>query len=461
MLKAMKQPKGFYKGVFALMLPMIFQNIITQTVSFADTFMVGLLGEQSLAAVTTATTPFFVVMLLMMGIQSGAGILIAQYWGKGNLNAINRVLGVGMYFSAFLSFTGAMLMFFFPEFFLNIVTNDAEVVALAVDYAKIAGFAHMCNSISGAYIAAQRSMENARLGVLVLTSSSLINVLGNWLLIFGNLGFPAMGITGAAIATLFSRIAELIIVVIYALKNRRFKIEPKSLFKPGLIILKDFTKYSLPVVLNEALWGFGAMIYPIIMGHMENSMIILAAYTIAGNIERLFGVAMFASGGASAVIVGREIGAGRKDRVYSVGKALVMLALLLGLASAALLFIATLVVLEPFIYPLFKLSEGAAETCTIMLTIMSFLMILRTVGFTMGIGVLRGGGDVKAVMYMDLASLYLFALPAAAISAFVFGAGITVVYGCMALEDIIKTALGVLRFRSKKWINDVTREALT
>ncbi|NLL38167.1 MAG: MATE family efflux transporter [Clostridiales bacterium] len=460
MLKAMKQPKGFYKGVFALMLPMILQNVITQTVSFADTFMVGLLGEQNLAAVTTAVTPFFVIMLLMMGIQSGAGILISQYWGKGNLNAINRVLGVGFYFSSAFSFIGAMLMFFFPEFFLSIITNDAEVVALAVNYAKIAGFAHMCNSISGVYIAAHRSMENARLGVVVLTLSSLINVLGNWLLIFGKLGFPAMGITGAAVATLISRIVELVIVLIYAAKNKRFKIIPKSLFKPGLVILKDFLKYSLPVILNEALWGFGAMIYPIILGHMENSMVILAAYTISGNIERLFGVAVFAGGGAASVIIGREIGAGRKDTVYSAGKALVMLSFFMGLASAALLFVATLIIMEPYIFPLFKLSEAAAEACTIMLTIMSFVMIIRTVGFTMSIGVLRGGGDVRAVMYIDIGSLYLVALPAAAISAFVFGAGIAVVYGCIALEDIIKTILSLFRFRSKKWINDVTREAV-
>lgn len=351
-------------------------------------------------------------------------------------------------------------MFFFPEFFLSIITNDAEVVALAVNYAKIAGFAHMCNSISGVYIAAHRSMENARLGVVVLTLSSLINVLGNWLLIFGKLGFPAMGITGAAVATLISRIVELVIVLIYAAKNKRFKIIPKSLFKPGLVILKDFLKYSLPVILNEALWGFGAMIYPIILGHMENSMVILAAYTISGNIERLFGVAVFAGGGAASVIIGREIGAGRKDTVYSAGKALVMLSFFMGLASAALLFVATLIIMEPYIFPLFKLSEAAAEACTIMLTIMSFVMIIRTVGFTMSIGVLRGGGDVRAVMYIDIGSLYLVALPAAAISAFVFGAGIAVVYGCIALEDIIKTILSLFRFRSKKWINDVTREAV-
>lgn len=461
MLKAMKLQKGFYRSVIALMVPMIIQNIITQTVSLADTFMVGLLGEQYLAAVTAATTPFFVIMVLMMGIQSGAGILIAQYWGKGNPDAINRVVGEGFYFSLVFSMAGAMLMFFFPRVFLGIITNDTNLIELAVDYAKIAGFAQMCNSISSIYIAAHRSMENAKLGVVVLTVSSLLNIFGNWLLIFGNLGFPEMGIEGAAVATLISRIVEILIVIVYALKNKRFRLVPKSFFIPGLTILKDYLKYSLPVILNEALWGIGAMIYPIIMGHMANSVVVLAAYTIAGNIERLFGVAVFASGGAASVIIGREIGAGRKETVYNAGKALVRLALILGLFSAALLFISTLLILEPLVYPLFKLSSEAGAACNIMLTIMSFIMVIRTIGFTLSIGILRGGGDVKAVLYIDIGSLYLAAMPAACISAFVFNAGIGVVYACIALEDIVKATLSVFRFRSKKWINDVTRESLT
>jgi putative MATE family efflux protein len=458
MLAIMKQPKGFYRGVFAIMIPMVLQNLISQTVAFADTFMVGMLGQDFLAAVTTATTPFFVVMVLMMGIQSGAGILIAQYWGKGNTNAINRVLGVGFYFSFVLSFLGAMLVFLFPEFILGLIINDDSIVKLGIDYARIAGFAQMCNSISGIYIASQRSMENAKLGFLVLTVSACLNLFGNWVLIFGHFGLPALGIKGAAISTLLSRILEIVIVVVYAARNKRFKLNVKLLFMPGLIILKDFLKYSLPVIINEALWGFGAVLYPVILGHMENSADIMAAFTIAGNLERVFGVAVFAAGGATAVIIGREIGAGRVSTVYSVGKSMTALALLFGVVSGTLLLITSLTVLEPVIYPLFKLTPLAAKAATTMLVILSFITIFRTIGFTLGIGVLRGGGDVKTVMYIDIGTLYLVAMPAAALSALVFGAGIAVVYACIALEDISKTILVLLRFRSRKWINDVTRD---
>jgi Na+-driven multidrug efflux pump len=149
-------------------------------------------------------------------------------------------------------------------------------------------------------------MENARIGFFVLTISALFNVLANWVLIFGRFGFPALGIEGAAIATLISRILELLIVSVYAMKTKRFILKLKLLIKPGVVIVKDFVKYSLPVILNEALWGLGAMLYPIILGHMSSSAVILAAYTIAGNIERLFGIAVFATGGATAIIVGRE-----------------------------------------------------------------------------------------------------------------------------------------------------------
>jgi putative MATE family efflux protein len=460
MLDFMKQPKGFYKGVFTIMVPMILQNLITQSVAFADTFMVGMLGQDYLAAVTTGTTPFFIVMVLMMGIQSGAGILIAQYWGKGNQGAINRVLGVGLYFSFIFSFIGAMVVFAFPRQILSLVINDARIVQLSVDYARIAGFAQMCSSISGIYIAAQRSMENTKLGFIVLTFSAVFNLFGNWVLIFGKLGMPALGIKGAAIATLISRILEILIVLFYAFKNKRFKLRVRLVVMPGLTILKDYLKYSLPVIINEALWGFGAVIYPVILGHMQNSADIMAAYTIAGNLERLFNVAVFAIGGAAAVIVGREIGAGRVSTVYSVGKSLIMLALLIGIASGGLLLLASLTVLEPVIYPLFKLTPIAARSATTMLLILSFITVIRTLGFTMGIGVLRGGGDVRVVMYVDIGTLYLIAMPAAALSALVFGAGIAVVYACIALEDICKTGLLLIRFRSRKWINDVTREDL-
>ncbi|NLO48849.1 MAG: MATE family efflux transporter [Clostridiales bacterium] len=456
----MKQPRGFYRGVFALMIPMVLQNLITQTLTFADVFMVGLLGQNYLAAVSTVATPFFVVMVLMMGVQSGAGVLIAQYWGKGNAAVINRILGVGLYISFAVSVIGAILMSAFPHTLLNMIINDQNIVQLGLDYARIIGFSYVFNSISGMYIAAQRSMGNPKIGFFVLTISAVFNVFANWVLIFGHFGFPALGIKGAAIATLFSRVLEVIIVACYAFKNKRFILNIKLLLKPGLIIVKDFFKYSLPVILNEALWGIGAMLYPIILGHMSQSAVILAAYTIAGNIERIFGITVFATGGATAIIIGREIGAGRKDTVYSVGKTMIVLSMMLGFASGALLMFARFTFLDKWIYPLFKLDQAAQATSTTMITILAVVMLLRSLGVTLGIGVLRGGGDVRAVMFIDVGTLYFLAIPAAALSALVFGAPIAVVYSCIALEDIGKAILLLRRFRGKRWINDVTRAEL-
>ena len=458
MTNPLRQPKGFYRNVFALMIPMVLQNLITHTVALADTFMVGMLGEEYLAAATMATTPLFVFLIFSFGVQSGVGILVAQYWGKGNKPAINRVLGVGLFFAVCVTFTGAAIIAVFPFQVLSLVTNNAELVRTGVKYAQIVGFSMALNSVSMVYVACQRSMENTKLGVIVLSISSFINVFGNWVLIFGNLGMPALGMEGAAIATLFARLVEVTIIIVYALRSKRLPLKIKLLLMPGMVIFKDFIKYSLPVLLNEALWGFGTMMYPVIFGHMSGAQSILAAYNIAGNMDRVFAVAMFACGGATAVIVGREIGAGRRDEVGSVAGSLLSLGAILGLASGAFLLFTRLTILDPLVFPLFKLSGESSSNAVVMLTITAFTMPVRTVGFTMGIGVLRGGGDVKALMIIDIGTLYLFALPIAAIAGLVLNAGITIVYLGILCEDIIKTALLFVRFRSGKWIHDVTRE---
>jgi len=460
MIKLLRQPRGFYRNVFALMGPMVLQNIITQTVALTDTFMVGMLGEQYLAAVTIAQTPLFIFMIFTFGVQSGAGILVSQYWGKGNLSVINRILGVGVYFTAAITLAGALLVTSFPHQILGLVTNETGLVALGAPYARIVCFAMMLNSISLIYISCQRNMENPKLGVIILSISSVFSVFLNWVLIFGNLGFPALGIQGAAISTLCARALEVTIVTIHAFSNKKFRVKLGLLLKPGMTILKDFIKYSLPVLLNEALWGFGAMLFPVILGHMSGAGTNLAAYNISGNLERMFAVTMFACGGATAVIIGREIGAGRRDRVQSIAKSLMTLGFLLGLGSGTLLMLTRLTILEPLVFPLFDLSPEASSTAAIMLTIVAISMPLRTFGFTMGIGVLRGGGDVRALMIIDVGTLYLIYLPMASATGLVFGLGIAIVYSSMIADDIVKTSLLLLRIRSKKWIHDVTRQQL-
>ncbi|MCL2226648.1 MAG: MATE family efflux transporter [Oscillospiraceae bacterium] len=460
MIRHFKQPKKFYRNVFALMVPMVLQNIITHTVGLADTFMVGMLGEQYLAAMPIAMVPLFIVMIFSFGVQSGTSILVAQYWGKKDLSVINRVLGVALYVVTAVTVTCALIMYFFPHQILSLVTNETHLVEIAAPYARITAFSMALSSISMLYFACHRSIENPRLGVIILSISACFSIFWNWVLIFGNLGFPALGIQGAAISTLSARTLEVVIVAVHAFTNRRFRVKIGLLLKPGVAIFRDFMKYSLPVLFNEALWGAGAMAFPVIFGHMSGAQTILAAYNISSNLERIFGVAMFACGGASAVIIGREIGAGRKGLAESYTKTLTALAFTLGLGSGVLLMIVRFTILEPLVFPLYNLSAEAAAAATIMLTIYAFILPLRAMSVTMGIGALRGGGDVKAFMLIDVGTLYLIALPLAIAAGLVLELSIGFVYGALLADEVAKTTLIYLRVRSRKWIHDVTRKQI-
>ena len=460
MTKVFRQPRKFYRNVATLMVPMVLQNIITHTVGLTDTFMVGMLGERYLAAMPIAMVPLFIVLIFSFGVQSGTSILVAQYWGKGNIAVINKVMGVGLYVVIGVTFICALVMYLFPHNILSLVTNETHLVDIAAPYARIVAFSMALSSISMLYFAVHRSIENPRLGVIILSISACFSIFWNWVLIFGNLGFPALGIQGAAISTLSARALEVIICIIHAMTNKRFRVKLGLLLKPGIIIFKDFMKYSLPVLLNETLWGVGAMMLPVIFGHMVGAETILAAYNISSNLERIFGVALFACGGASAVIVGREIGAGRKPQAESYVKTLIAMSFVLGLGSAALLILLRFTILEPVIFPLYNLSAEASGAATIMLTIYAIFLPLRAMGVTMGLGALRGGGDVKALMVIDVGTLYIVMLPLAATAGLILRLDIGFVYGALLIEEIVKTSLIYRRIRSRKWINDVTREQI-
>ena len=457
MIKTLRQPKGFYRNVAALMIPMVLQSLITQSVAVADMLMVGSLSEQYLATIAVAMIPLFLFMIITFGIQNGAGILVAQYWGRGDKDTINRILGIALMSSIVVLLTGALIIFFFAESILSLLTSEMSLIPIAVPYVRVVAFSHLFGAVSMVYISFHRSMENPKLGFIILSISAILNLLSNWVLIFGRLGFPALGIQGAAFSTLGVRALEVIIISIYASRNKRLPLKLKLIFRPGISIFKDYLKLSLPVLLNEALWGVGFIAYPIILGHMSNAGAFLAAHNIAGNVERMFAVAVFACAGATAVIIGRELGAGRKDNIESIAKSLITLALLLGLASATLLMIARFTLLERFVYPLFDLSREASSASTIMITMLAFIIPLRTVGITTGLGILRGGGDVKALMFIDLGSLYLVSLPIAITSGLVLGLGVGFVYAGFLFEDLVKTSLLLWRFKSRKWVRNLTR----
>ncbi len=458
MFRALHRESGFYRRLWTLAAPMILQNIITTSLGFADIFMVGLLGNAEMAAATAANVPVFIIQVVIFGFQSGMAVLVSQYWGRGDTDSINRCLGVALYAVTGFSTLLALITFLFPAQVLRLITPNEELVDLAVRYIQIVGFSYIFNGISSIYAGIQRSTEYPKFGMLLFGVSMCVNTFLNFVLIFGHFGAPAMGITGAAVATLTSRVVEFVIAAVFALSSRRLPLRWSCILRPGRAIVRSFLTYSTPVVCNEAMWSIGTSMLTVIMGHMANSQDMLAAYALVGNIDKLSTVVCFGLAGSAAVIVGKEIGQGHsRERVYEVSWTLLLVSMLVGGAVMALLLVLLPTFFRPVLFPLFQLAPGAAEAATYLAVVYAVFMPMRAFDITNITGVLRAGGDARVASLIDIGPLWLAAIPLMALTGLVLDAPTWVVCIAMQAENLLKCPIGLIRFHSRKWINDVTQ----
>ncbi len=459
MVNSLRRPRGEYRKLFALMIPIVLQMLATSSLSLADTLMVGILGQNELAGLNQANTVFFIVQLFTFGIQSGGSVIIAQYWGKKDVATINRVMGISFYMSFAFSMITSTAIFLFPEAIMGLTTNDPALVDCAARYSKYVCYSFVFNSLTLVYVGAQRNAGNSRLGMSVLVSSMAVNLFLNWVLIFGHLGAPKLGIEGAALATLISRVYEFVFITIYALfVDKRLPLMFKKLFVPGKVIFGDYLKYATPVVVNEVLWSFAYSMYAVIYGHMQGAADIVAAYSITGNVEKILLVFGNAVGSAAAVVIGNEIGKGKqKEEVISTGNWLLKLSVITGVLTAVLPLLINTFMMDSVIFKVFSVTEGAKEISRMMMYVLIIRVIFKTYNYMVIVGVLRGGGQVKTGMVLDVIFMYCFSIPACLIAAFVFKAPITVVYLLAVAEDVLKGIAGGFLLRDGSWVRDITR----
>ncbi|MDR0470023.1 MAG: MATE family efflux transporter [Peptococcaceae bacterium] len=457
MFPIISREKSFYRNVMILSWPGIVQNLLNNSLALLDSFMMGAMGERYLSGVSLANTVFFVSMLVLFGFQSGSSVLIAQYHGKGDQMTINRIIGISVGFSFSISMIIALLLLIFPKQIYNLTTNDIELAVIAAEYGRIAAFSIVFNAVTVIYLSAQRSMENPRLYMNVMGVSLVLKTLLNWVLIFGMLGAPALGIKGAALATLISRIFEFAITAVYAKLNKRFKLQFRALVNPGKAIFMDFLKYSLPVVISETMWGFGASLYTVIFGHLPNAVTALTSYAIVMNIERIVGAFHIGLGNATAIIVGKELGAGHKEGAFCAGTTLMALTTGVGMFWALILGALSYPFVIPYIFPLFGATEATFKTGAPFLIILIASLPLRALNMSVLVGILRGGGDVRYGMFIDLLSMYIVALPLSALAGLVFKASAQFVFLLMNTEELIKAILVIRRYGKKRWLHNITR----
>lgn len=310
----------FYKNVFALVIPMALQNLINVGVTAADVIMLGKVGETVLSGASLAGQIQYVMTLFLFGLTSGATVLTAQYWGKGDVQAIEKILALGMKAAVAVTALFTFGALFLPGMLMQIFTSDPKVIGEGVKYLQIIAFSYVAMGITQVYLYIMRSVERVIVATVVYLLSLLCNVVLNAVLIFGMLGFPAMGIRGAAIATLVSRLLELALVCGYArIFNRDIKFRFVYFWHNDRALFADFMKYALPVVINEVMWGLGTAANTAVLGHMGSAAV--AANSVAQVARQLATVVTFGMSSATAIYLGKTIGEKKPEHAKAYAQA--------------------------------------------------------------------------------------------------------------------------------------------
>ena len=444
--------KKFYKLLLGISLPIAMQNLINFAVSMIDTLMVGSLGEVPLAAVAIANNLFFILTILMFGLASGSNIMISQYWGKEDVKTIHRILAI-MYRVC----VGIVLIFvgiaaFLPTQFMMIFTTDAEVIAGGVSYLRMVCIGYLFYAIANCTIMMLRSVKTVKVSIVVYTISLCVNGFLNWVFIFGNLGAPAMGVQGAALATAIARITEFAIIMIFMVFiEDKIKLRLKDLIKVERIVLKDYVSTCSPVLFNELLWSTGSSMISVVVGWMGTE--IIAANTINSVAFQLATVFIFGISNATAVIIGNTIGEGEKEKAKEYAFSSAIFSFLVGIIAGVIIY-----TLRPFVVDLYKVSDATKAVAMEIMSVTAIILVFQSVGVSMMMGVLRGGGDAKFVLLNDLIFMWFMAIPGGFFAVLVLDLPIIPVFFILKSDEIIKAFVAIFRVISGKWVRDVTRD---
>ena len=409
--------RKFYRQVFALVIPMALQNLINVGVTAADVLMLGRVSEKVLSGASLAGQIQFVMTLILFGTTSGATVLTAQYWGKKDTQTIEKILGMGMTIGVSCAALFTIVAEIIPEVLLHIYTSDPAVIAEGVKYLRIVALSYVLMAATQVYLYIMRSIEQVVIATVVYSASLICNVLVNALLIFGLFGLPKMGIMGAAIGTLTARIVELMIVIWYAkVKNHDVRFA------------------------NTA-----------VIGHLGSAAV--AANSVAQVARQLATVVAFGVSNATAIYLGKTIGAKEFHLAKEYGKRFLWLSIITGAVGGGIILIAA-----PIANHVMTLSQEAQGYLYFMFFVMSYFTLCQAINTTLVVGVFRAGGDTRFGLILDVSTMWGCSILLGMIAAFVFHAPVQVVYILLMSDEVIKVPITVMRYRSYKWIQNVTRE---
>ena len=437
---------GFYSSLFTIAIPISLQALLQNFVNMLDTVMIGRLGSVEIAAVGLGNQIFFILNMILFGITSGGGVFIAQFWGKKDLRGIRRSLGLMTLIAAFVALVFTVLGLLIPHQLIRIYSPDPEVVRVGGEYLRLACLSYIPTAISFSFTLALRSTERVKLPLVCTSVSLLTNAGANYLLIF----LAGLGVKGAAIATVFSRLVELVILLSWTYSHG-YEIcgKLRELLGFDWNFVFKYLKIAFPVIVNETFWGLGTSVYNGIYAHAGTDS--FTAYSITGTISQLTWVFCMGFGNGIGVLIGKRIGEKKLDQARAYALRSMWFMPLVGAVVGVLLL--PLSKLLPF---LFNVEPKIIKMATQILMILILIYPFNSFCMDWIVGVCRAGGDTVFSAASELIVLWGVAIPLGYVAAFVLHLPAPMIFLFLSSESIVKTIIGAIRVLSGKWLHEVT-----
>lgn len=444
--------KEFYRNFFAIVIPIAIQQLINSAVGVADTLMLTFVSQTALAAVSLAGQVQFLLNMVFFGVSAGITMLTAQYWGKGDVSSIEKILAIGTKISVVFSTLFFVAVFFFPQLVMRIYTNDTGMIEAGVKYLRVIGFSYLFMGFSQPYISSLKSIEKVKESTIINSTALILNIILNACFIFGWIpGIPPLGIFGVALATVIARVIEFILCIVIGERLKVVRLRPRLFTLRSKVLTQDFIRLALPALGNDVAWSLAFSMYSIIMGHLGEDLV--AANSIVSTMRNLVSVFGFGVASGTSIILGKIIGSGDMKLAEKSARRLVWLTFVTSLIGSVLILCC-----HPIVPLIGTLTEQAADYLHTMIWISSVYVIGGPMNTCLICGVFRAGGDSRFGLICDIVDMWCVFVPLGFLTAFVFNLPPMVVYLILSCDEFAKMPFVFRHYFKKGWLKNITKE---
>lgn len=444
--------KQFYRTFAVLCITLMLEQAVILSVNLADNIMLGSYSEHSLAGVAAVNQIQFILQQVVYAVSNGLIILGSQYWGQKRTLEIRKLSAISMHISLILVIALFVAVSLFPREILGLFTPSEAIISEGVRYLDIIRYSYIFFGISAILLGTMRVVESVKIALVVSVISLLLNCSINYVLIYGRFGAPEMGVRGAAIGTLIARIVECLIYIVFVfIHDKRVQLRPRDLLSSDRTMLRDFLRVSSPIILTQTLWGLSNALQTVILGHMND--VAIAAQSISSNIFLLLKVASVGASSAASIIIGKSIGENRDmKQLREYTRTLQVMFVCIGLVLGISLFFIRIPLLR-----IYNISDETRSLANAYMIIQSVVLVTMSYQMPTNGGIIRGGGDTKFIMIVDLVSIWGIVLPLSFLAAFVWELSPVIVIMLLNSDQVFKCIPAFIRVNSYKWVRKLTR----